>query len=77
MSAPRSTHPPDFNLLTVGRHYEASTNTHTLRGEYLGVETPYGERRMLLRQANGKTTTIPFRFVVSLRVLRESITPVH
>jgi hypothetical protein len=57
---------PDFNMLRVGSHYSADTNSTTVCGEYLGVETPYGERSILLRHTDGRTSTIPLRRVVSL-----------
>lgn len=73
MKAPTTTAAsPDFNMLVVGNHYEADTGSMTLEGEYLGVETPYGERSMLLRDVDGKSTTIPFRFVRALRMARSA-----
>jgi hypothetical protein len=55
-------------MLSVGGSYAADTRQRSLTGVYLGVETPYGERSMLIREANGITSTIPFRHVVSIRV---------
>jgi hypothetical protein len=61
------TEQPDFNILRIGFCYIADTAAGSHEGVYLGVETPYGDRSMLLRQGNGRTSTIPFRRVVSIR----------
>jgi hypothetical protein len=68
MQAPtlRPTSRPNFNILMVGSRFEASTTDTTYEGEYLGLETPYGERSILIRDQDGKTSTIPVRRVVSL-----------
>ena len=60
---------PDFNILRIGAHYSAETRSTIVEGEYLGVETPYGDRSILLRDADGATSTIPLRTVVALRAL--------
>jgi len=75
MTAPHTIEKPDFNILMVGDHFAADTDAHTLIGRYLGLETPYGERSMLLRHADGRTSTIPLRLVSSLRRAPESRGP--
>lgn len=67
MTAQDTIKKPDFNMLIVGDHFVADIDAHTLTGQYLGLETPYGERSMLLRHPDGRTSTIPLRLVSSLR----------
>ena len=41
--------PWNLNHLKLGSTYRATTNSGTTNGEYLGMETPYGDRSILLR----------------------------
>lgn len=53
-------------MLRVGHSYVAGTTGQCIEGEYLGLETLYGDRSILLRHAGG-TASIPIRRVQSLR----------
>lgn len=57
---------PDLNILKVGSRFVAVTGEGIFEGVYLGLETPYGERSMLMRRADGMISTIPVRRVLSL-----------
>lgn len=50
---PRSRAATDLNLLQRGSTYQADTCHGTTTGEYLGMETPYGCRAILLRHRGG------------------------
>ena len=68
MKAP---HPPRrplraANRLERGATYQARTRTGTTVGEYLGMETPYGDRAILLRHRSG-TDSIPLDEILSIR----------
>ncbi len=55
-----------FNQLRRGTTYRATTPGGSAVGEYLGVESPHGDRALLLRN-NGGTASIPLRDVTSIR----------
>lgn len=57
---------PDLNILEVGSRFAAVTGEGTFEGVYLGLETPYGERAMLIRGADGMTSSIPVRQILSV-----------
>lgn len=67
MKAPR-TSPTQANLnqLRRGRAYRARTARRTIRGEYLGIESIYGDFAILLRHAQG-TESIPIGDLVSIQ----------
>ncbi len=44
---------PDLIHLTRGAHYTATTAAGSIRGEYLGIETPHGDWSILLRGTAG------------------------
>jgi hypothetical protein len=44
---------PHLIHLTRGAHYTATTPSGSVRGEYLGVETPHGDWSILLRGVTG------------------------
>ena len=44
--------PWNLNNLTLGSSYRATTSSGTTAGEYLGMETPYGDRSILLRSGS-------------------------
>ncbi len=46
-SRPRA--PWNLNHLKLGSTYRATTSRGTTAGEYLGMETPHGDRSILLR----------------------------
>lgn len=43
----------NFNHLRRGVTYRAVTTAGTARGEYIGMEAMYGDRAVLLRNADG------------------------
>ena len=49
----RASAPWNLNHLQLGSTYRATTRHHTTAGEYLGMETPYGDRSILLRHQTG------------------------
>lgn len=67
MTAPHTTDLPacDLNHLERGKVYFATTRYGTAVGEYLGMETPFGDRSILLRDAGG-TASIATRDVTSI-----------
>ncbi len=64
----RSRAPTDLNHLQRGSHYRATTGHGSIDGEYLGVETPFGDRAILLRRAVG-TVSIAIGDLTSIRPL--------
>lgn len=58
--------PPSFNQLRRGSSYRATTRLGITVGEYLGMESPHGDRALLLRNCGG-TASIPLRHVTSIR----------
>ncbi len=54
-----------INRLRPGASYRATTRWGTAAGEYLGMETPYGHRAILLRHTDG-TESIPVRDITSI-----------
>lgn len=56
----------NLNHLVRGRIYRASTRYGTTIGEYLGMETPYGNRAILLRHRAG-TVSIRRRDIESIQ----------
>lgn len=52
--------------LRRGRTYAATTCHHTITGEFLGLEAPYGDFSILLRR-NGVTTSIALTDLTDLR----------
>jgi|GEM_PF-3009647 len=49
----RASAPCNLNDLRLGATYRATTSAGTTAGEYLGMETPYGDRSILLRNGAG------------------------
>jgi hypothetical protein len=62
----RKNYPPSFNHLRRDHTYRATTHLGTTVGEYLGMESPHGDRSLLLRDCSG-TASIPLRDVTSIR----------
>ena len=63
-----STRPWTINDLHRGGIYRATTSSGESIGEYLGLETAYGDRAMLLRNTDG-TSSIYLDDVTSLQRL--------
>lgn len=55
-----------FNDLRRGATYRATTRQGATIGEYLGMESPYGDRSLLLRHRTG-TASIPVDDVTSIQ----------
>ena len=51
--AQTTSRPLDANNLKLGNTYRATTSAGSATGEYLGMETPYGEWSILLRHRAG------------------------
>ncbi len=69
MKAPhtsRSSAPWNLNHLRLGTTYRATTRRRTMAGEYLGMETPHGDRSILLRHRTG-TESIALTDITSLQ----------
>ncbi len=49
----RARAPWNLNNLRLGATYRATTPAGSTAGEYLGMETPYGDRSILLRNGAG------------------------
>lgn len=49
----RGSAPWNLNNLRLGATYRATTRHRTTAGEYLGMETPHGDRSILLRHRTG------------------------
>jgi len=49
----RARAPWNLNHLRLGSTYRATTSAGSTAGEYLGMETPYGDRSILLRNGAG------------------------
>ena len=62
----RASAPWNLNNLHLGSIYRATTRHRTTAGEYLGMETPYGDRSILLRHRTG-TESIALSDITSLR----------
>ena len=58
--------PDGLNGLRRGHTYFAETRYRTARGEYLGIETPHGDRAILLRHIRG-TASIRVDDLTSIR----------
>ena len=56
----------NLNHLRRGETYRATTRRGIAVGEYLGMETPHGDRAILLRNADG-TESIELSDVTSIR----------
>lgn len=61
----RASAPWNLNHLRLGTTYRATTRQHTTAGEYLGMETPYGDRSILLRHRTG-TASIALTDITSI-----------
>jgi len=61
----RTSAPWNLNHLRLGSTYRATTTAGTTAGEYLGMETPYGDRSILLRSGAG-TASIPLSDLTGL-----------
>lgn len=61
----RASAPWNLNHLRLGTTYRATTRNRTTAGEYLGMETPYGDRAILLRHRTG-TESIPLNDLTSI-----------
>lgn len=57
---------PSFNQLRRGHAYRATTRRGITVGEYLGMESPHGERALLLRTYCG-TASIPLRVITAIQ----------
>lgn len=68
MRAPQTSRPRQSSLtrLEPGATYRATTCSGTTVGEYLGLETPHGDRTILLRGVSG-TAAIPVSELISIR----------
>ena len=58
----------DLNHLRRGITYCATTNGGTTVGEYLGMESPHGDRAVLLRDESG-TASISLDRIRSIRAV--------
>jgi hypothetical protein len=56
---------PSLNHLRRGTTYRVTTPRRCTSGEYLGIESPHGDRAILLRHAAG-TDSIPLHHVTSI-----------
>ena len=56
----------DVHHLRTGRHYRAITRDGSTTGEYIGMESPHGDRAILLRGPAG-TASIELTAVTSIR----------
>ena len=68
MTAPstsRKRAPWNLNTLRLGATYRASTGDITASGEYLGMETPHGDRSILLRRRT-RTVSISLSEITSI-----------
>ena len=69
MTAPNTSRAPwKLNQLLQGVTYLATTRHRMVVGEYLGMESPYGNRAILLRDTTG-TTSIALAQVTSIQAL--------
>ena len=69
MTAPNTSRAPwKLNQLLQGVTYLATTRHRMVVGEYLGMESPYGDRAILLRHADG-TTSIALAQVTSIQAV--------
>jgi hypothetical protein len=55
----------NLNNLRRGASYRATTSSGSAAGQYLGMETPHGDRSILLRNSRG-TTSIALSDITSL-----------
>ncbi|MEN8233643.1 MAG: hypothetical protein ABFR89_01810 [Actinomycetota bacterium] len=62
----RTRAPWNLNHLRLGSTYQATTRGNTTSGEYLGMETPHGDRSILLRHRTG-TISIALSDIVSIQ----------
>ncbi len=67
MTAPtvRTQDTQHLNRLRRGTTYRATTRDGTAVGEYLGMETPHGDRAILLRHGTA-TESIPISAITSI-----------
>lgn len=65
-NTPRTNARPDFNHLTRGARYTATTRHGATTGEYLGIEAPYGEWAIILRHRAG-SESIAVESVTAIR----------
>jgi hypothetical protein len=56
---------PNRNHLRRGSHFRVTTSVGSFAGEYLGMETLYGDRAILLRHSTG-TDSILLHHVTSV-----------
>lgn len=69
MTAPNTSRAPwKLNQLLQGVTYLATTRHRMVVGEYLGMESPYGDRAILLRHTTG-TTSISLAQVTSIQAV--------
>jgi hypothetical protein len=61
----RTTRPADVHHLRRGVHYHATTRHDAASGEYIGMESPFGDRSILLRGSEG-TASIELEELVSI-----------
>ena len=58
--------PANIHHLTRGARYRAITPTSDTTGEYIGMESPFGDRAILLRHASG-TASIDLTDLTTIR----------
>jgi hypothetical protein len=69
MTAPHTSRAPwKFNQLLQGATYLATTRHRMVVGEYLGMESPYGDRAILLRNGT-ETASIALVQVTSIQAV--------
>ena len=59
---------PNINHLQRGETYKATTPARTVVGEYLGIESPHGDRAILLRHCTG-TESLELSRVTSIQLM--------
>ncbi len=63
---------PTLNHLRRGATYRVTTQRRSTAGEYLGMESPHGDRAILLRHSKG-TDSIPLLHVTSVEGLPDRV----
>ncbi len=61
----RNSAPWNLNSLRRGTNYRATTSGGSAAGQYLGMETPHGDRSILLRNSKG-TASIALSDITSI-----------
>lgn len=63
---------PSLNDLRRGATYRVTTPRRSTAGEYLGMESPHGDRAILLRHSTG-TDSVPLHHVTSVEEVAERV----